>query len=63
MKKGSSVDLVISFFKCYNFNTPSTKEGVKVDMLTLFLSRISEKRLEQTEELIDELLIVTDNEF
>lgn len=32
-------------------------------MLTLFLSHLSEEKLERTEELIDDLLIVTDDEF
>lgn len=55
--------LVISFFKCYHFTTPPTKEGVKVDMLTSLLSRLSDEKLEQTEKLIDDLLIVTDDEL
>lgn len=32
-------------------------------MLTLLLSRLSDEKLEQTEKLIDDLLIVTDDEL
>lgn len=32
-------------------------------MLTLLLSRLSDEKLERTEKLIDDLLIVTDDEL
>ena len=55
--------IVFYFFKCYHFITPLTKEGVKMDFVKMLLSRLSEEQLEKVEELIEDLLIISDNEF